>query len=112
MFGPKVQQEHVVSLENKVRKGGEFAFKVNRKGTEIEHTGEYIELDIPNKLVFSWSDSLNPSCESKVTAQFLESNNKTRLKLKIKLDANLYNEKDSFKEQWAARCSALAAKFK
>ena len=112
MFGPKVQQEHVVSLENKVRKGGDFAFKVNRKGTEIEYTGEYIELDIPNKLVFSWSDSLNPSCKSQVTAQFLESNNKTRLRLKIKLDANLYNEKDSFKEQWSARCSALAAKFK
>jgi len=112
MFGPKVQQEQVVSLENKVRKGGEFAFKVIRKGTEIEHSGEYIELDVPNKLVFSWSDSLHRSSKSRVTALFQEANNKTRLKIIIKLDPKLYNEKDSLKNQWSARCSALAAKFK
>ena len=112
MFGPKVQQEQVVSLENKVRRGGEFAFKVIRKSTEIVHTGEYIELDVPNKLVFSWSDSLHRSCMSQVTVLFQEANNKTRLKITIKLDPKLYNEKDSFKKQWSARCSALAAKFK
>ncbi|MED5386758.1 MAG: SRPBCC family protein [Pseudomonadota bacterium] len=112
MFGPKVQQEQVVSLENKVRRGGEFAFKVIRKSTEIVHTGEYIELDVPNKLVFSWSDNLHRSSKSQVTVLFQEANNKTRLKITIKLDPKLYNEKDSLKKQWSARCSALAAKFK
>jgi uncharacterized protein YndB with AHSA1/START domain len=112
MFTAHAQQGKVVSLENEVRKGGTFCFTIDYKGLETIHNGEYLELDIPNKLVFSWRSSTQPNCESKVTAQFQEVGNKTRLKLTIKLAAELYDQKDAVKKAWTSRCSALAAKFK
>ena len=112
MFAAHAQQEKVVSLENEVRKGGAFCFTIDYKGLEIIHNGEYLELDIPNKLAFTWRSSTQPDCESKVTAQFQEVGNKTRLKLTIKLAPELYDQKDTVKKAWTSRCSALAAKFK
>ncbi|MDP6537240.1 MAG: SRPBCC family protein [Gammaproteobacteria bacterium] len=112
MFAAHTQQGKVISLENKVRKGGAFRFTIDFKGSEIIHNGEYLELDIPNKLAFTWRSSTQPDCESKVTAQFQEVDNKTRLKLTIRLAAELYDQKDLVKQAWTSRCSALAAKFK
>jgi hypothetical protein len=47
-----------------------------------------------------------------VTVQFREAENKTRLKLTIRLAGELSEQKDTVKKEWASRCSALAAKFK
>ena len=34
--------------------GGAFSFLVRRQGTEIDHIGEYLELDRPRRMVFTW----------------------------------------------------------
>ena len=79
MFGP---DEHVVRLALDARAGGKFSFVINRGGTEIDHVGEYLELDRPQLLVFTWAtrDSLpelgrviveitprDPGCDVKLT---------------------------------------------
>lgn len=54
MFGPGVRDERIVSLTLEARVGGKFSFVVNRQGTEIDHVGEYLEIDRPRLLVFTW----------------------------------------------------------
>jgi uncharacterized protein YndB with AHSA1/START domain len=60
MFGPSVRDERIVRLTLDARVGGKFSFVVNRAGTEIDHVGEYLEIDRPRLLVFTWGtrDSL------------------------------------------------------
>jgi uncharacterized protein YndB with AHSA1/START domain len=47
--------EEIVSLTNKPVTGGSFSYIVRRKGKEFEHVGEYLEIDRPGHLVFTWS---------------------------------------------------------
>ena len=54
MFGPEVRDEEIVHLSVDPRVGGAFSFLVRRQGTEIDHVGEYRELDRPRRLVFTW----------------------------------------------------------
>jgi uncharacterized protein YndB with AHSA1/START domain len=60
MFGPGVRDERIVQLTLDARVGGKFSFVVSRQGTEVDHVGEYLEIDRPRLLVFTWAtrDSL------------------------------------------------------
>lgn len=60
MFGPGVRDERIVRLALEPRVGGRFSFVVDRQGLEVDHVGEYLELDRPQLLVFTWGtrDSL------------------------------------------------------
>jgi len=55
MFGPHLRDEQIVRLSSDPRVGGKFSFVVRRQGEEIDHVGEYLELDRPRRLVFSWA---------------------------------------------------------
>lgn len=112
MFGPRVQAEEIISLENTVRRNGEFDYRVKRQGKEVSHSGTYLELAIPNTLVFSWNESSMPDVTSQVSVQFSEAGDKTKLKLTVKLPAELDAQRDAIKDTWTARCKALAEKFK
>ena len=41
-------------VENEPRQGGSFTIVMRVGENEIPHTGEYLEVNRPNKLVFSW----------------------------------------------------------
>lgn len=67
MFGPGVRDEEIVSLTNDPRLGGSFSYIVRRQGMEINHTGEYLEINRPGHLVFTWvvkDDPPDPSGEA------------------------------------------------
>jgi uncharacterized protein YndB with AHSA1/START domain len=55
MFGPGVRDEQIVRLTVDARVGGRFSFVVKREGGEIDHVGEYLEIDRPHLLVFTWA---------------------------------------------------------
>jgi uncharacterized protein YndB with AHSA1/START domain len=55
MFGPAVRDEKIVRLVNDPRVGGQFSFAVDRAGTVVDHVGEYLALERPRRLVFSWA---------------------------------------------------------
>ncbi len=55
MFGPRVRDENVVRLEVDPRVGGQFSLKVERHGQVVEHVGEYLQMQRPHRLVFSWA---------------------------------------------------------
>lgn len=60
MFGPTVRDEQIVRLGLEPKVGGKFSFVVKRKDAEVDHLGEYLEIDRPRRLVFTWTtrDSL------------------------------------------------------
>jgi uncharacterized protein YndB with AHSA1/START domain len=45
-------QGTMVKAETDPRVGGKFTFTELREGTEIEHSGEYLELQFPTRIVF------------------------------------------------------------
>ena len=53
MFGVALPEE-VLHLHVDARVGGSFSFLVRREGREIDHVGEYLELDRPRHLAFTW----------------------------------------------------------
>ena len=61
MFGPTVREEEIVSLQNEPRVGSSFSYIVRRQGKTFEHTGEYMEIDRPNRLVFTWAVKEDPT---------------------------------------------------
>ncbi|MBM86812.1 MAG: hypothetical protein CMQ41_00375 [Gammaproteobacteria bacterium] len=112
MFDPKIQKESIISLENKVRKGGEFKFLVDRKGQKIIITGRILELEIPEHLAFSWIESPHTKAESQISVKFNPMNGKTKIKLTAKLPAVLSEHIKDTKKIWAARLTLLGGRFK
>ena len=53
MFGPAVRDEEIVHLALTPRVGGSFSFLVERDGEDIEHVGKYLEINRPERLVFT-----------------------------------------------------------
>jgi len=56
-------------VKNDPRQGGNFTIVMHVGEDEIPHTGEYLELDRPNRLVFSWVSPFSTD-DSKVTIDF------------------------------------------
>ena len=54
MFGPNLRDEEVVRIAVDAHVGGAFSFVVRRQGEEIDHVGEYLEIDRPRRLAFTW----------------------------------------------------------
>ena len=61
MFGPGLRDEEIVSLTNDPRTGGAFSYIVRRQGKQFDHFGEYIEIDRPRRLVFTWAVRQDPA---------------------------------------------------
>lgn len=58
-------------VENDPRVGGTFTIVMHAGDDNLPHTGEYLEIDRPNKLVFTWES--NHSTEgSRVTLDFID----------------------------------------
>ena len=110
MFGPKNKRKKIIHLENEVRKGGSFKFRLNRKGLDLLISGELLELEIPKRLIMSWRESTHPDEQSQIIAQFDSLAEKTKLKVSIRVPAKLSNQKESTKKLWTARLKVLAEK--
>ena len=69
MFGPAVRDERIVRLALEPKVGGTFSFVVNRQGTEVDHVGEYLEIERPRLLVFTWATRDNLPDTSRVIVE-------------------------------------------
>ena len=109
MFGPNVQDETIIELNNEVRPGGEYSYKIKRVGKEINHRGEFKVIDRPNRLEFNWQEGNSNSSPTNVQVKFQQDNTRTKLKIALHLDPSLSESADTIKETWSRRCVALAS---
>jgi uncharacterized protein YndB with AHSA1/START domain len=72
MFNPTLRNEEVLHLDIDARVGGLFSFAIRRDGQDLNHVGKYLEIDRPQRLVFTWAnapDSPEPDVASRVTVE-------------------------------------------
>lgn len=52
-FGPGLGD--MIRVDVDAKEGGSFSFVQRRDGEDIDHTGQYLEVKRPTRLVFTWS---------------------------------------------------------
>lgn len=68
-------------VDTDAREGGLFTIVMHVGDEKISHTGKYLEIDRPNKLVFTWESPFSPE-GSTVTLKFSDlGGNKTNVEL-------------------------------
>ena len=69
-------------VEIDAREGGRFTFVMHVGDDKIAHTGEYVEISRPDKLVFTWVSRYSTVDNSTVTLNFTKiEDNKTNISL-------------------------------
>lgn len=101
MFGPSVRHEEIVMLKTDPREGGSFSFIVKRNGEEINHIGKYIEINPPNKLVFTWGIASLSEDESIVSIEIVATKKGCKLTLVHELDPKWKEYLERTKDGWA-----------
>ena len=79
--------------------GGKFRFDELRGDELVEHTGEYLEIDRPNKLAFSFDDT-NLNSRSIVIIEIVPTEIGCRLTLTHEFGQELVNYLDDLKMGW------------
>ncbi|GJM11909.1 MAG: hypothetical protein DHS20C12_03120 [Pseudohongiella sp.] len=110
MFGSHIGNEKVVDLQNEVRPGGSYSYHIERNGKEFLHDGEYIKIDRPKKLSFSWREATKKSANrSTINLSLDTQDGKTKLRLSMQVDQSLELYADEIKKQWSERLKKLTA---
>lgn len=66
MFGPALREEEILRIAVDARVGGSFSFLVRREQQDLDHVGQYFEIERPRRLVFSWGIGTAFTDESRV----------------------------------------------
>jgi uncharacterized protein YndB with AHSA1/START domain len=110
MFGEHLGNEKVVDLQNEVRPGGTFNYLIKRNGKEVLHDGEYLQIDRPKRLSFSWRETAKKNAhKSKVSLTLDPQEGKTKHRLSLQIDQSLEYYGEEIKQQWAERLKTLSA---
>ncbi|HET8865755.1 MAG TPA: SRPBCC family protein [Gracilimonas sp.] len=100
MFGPDVREEEIVKLENKPEKGGTFSYVVKREDDLINHMGTYLDIQRPNRLVFTWGVDVEAGDESVVTITIQSTESGCRVTLVHTMDPKWEEYKDRTQQGW------------
>lgn len=63
----------MVRVEIDARVGGSFAFVDRREGEDVEHIGDYLEIDRPRRLVFTFAVPKFSSERTRITIEIVRS---------------------------------------
>lgn len=107
MFGPRVRDEKIVSLTLDARVGGQYSFVVDRHGDEVDHVGEYLEIDRPRRLVFTWATRDTLPETSRVVVEITSLEEGCELKLTHEMGADWVEYIDAAAGSWHRMLDAL-----
>lgn len=97
----------MVRVEIDARVGGRFLIIERRDGEDAEHVGEYVEIDRPHRLVFSfWSGGSEPSS---VTIEIASDATGCELTLTHEIDAQYADYEERTRGGWSGILEGLAA---
>lgn len=112
MFGPRVREENVVRLDVDPRVGGRFSLKVERNGQIIDHVGQYLEIERPHRLVFTWAvKGESDDAPSQVQIDIAASSSGCVLTLVHSMDAKWADYAQRAQDAWNTMLDALAGLF-
>lgn len=112
MFGPHVRQENVVRLDVDPRVGGRFSLKVERNGEIVDHVGQYLEIERPHRLVFTWAvKGQSDDAPSQVHIDIVASSSGCVLTLVHSMDAKWSEYAQRTQDGWNTMLDALAGLF-
>lgn len=109
MFGPNVRDERIVRLTLDPRVGGTFSFVVDRAGTEVNHVGEYLHIERPHRLVFTWGTQDSLPNKSLVTVEITTTAAGYQLKLTHEMSPEWKDFVDRAAGAWKKMLATLAA---
>jgi len=108
MFGPALREEEVVRISLDPRVGGSFSFVVRRQGQEIDHVGEYLEIDRPRRLAFTWGVA-DEEGSSRVIIDIVPLENGCELTLTHQLHPDWADYADRTEAAWTKMLDVLAS---
>jgi uncharacterized protein YndB with AHSA1/START domain len=97
----------MVRAEIDARVGGKFIFVDRRDGVDVEHVGEYLEIDRPRRLAFSFAVPKYSSVFTRVTIEIVPSGSGCELTLTH--EGALPEYADQTKAGWGKILEGLAA---
>lgn len=96
-----------VRAEIEARIGGTFNFTERRDGVDVEHIGEYLEIDRPRRLVFTFHTERGSTDLSRVTIEIVALPTGCELTLTHAMDAKWAAYKDRTEAGWTTIIEAL-----
>lgn len=109
MFGPNVRDEEILHLEVNPKVGGVFSFLVRRGEAEIDHIGEYMEIDRPGRLVFSWGVRQEEGTEfSRVEVEVVPVEGGSELRIAHRMASKWADFVEQGRASWQRMADALA----
>jgi putative glutamine amidotransferase len=106
MFGATMQDE-ILRIDIDPRVGGKFSFLVRRGGQEIDHVGEYLALDRPGHIAFTWGIA-GMGDPSRVTIAITPDGSGAQAKLTAEIPPKWADYADRTRAGWAKILAAQA----
>ena len=103
------QSVETVSLRTDARVGGSFSFVVRRNGQQLDHVGEYLELDRPRRLVFTWGVQQDGGATSKVVVEIAAVEGGCELTLTHEMEPRWASFTASAEASWTKMLNAIEA---
>jgi uncharacterized protein YndB with AHSA1/START domain len=111
MFG-HVAGERVLGLDLDPRVGGRFSLRVDRGGVLVNHVGQYLTIDRPSLLAFSWGvQGHGEDALSEVRLAFSDDGDGCHLALTHRIDPRWAAYLERTRHGWATMLDALADLF-
>jgi uncharacterized protein YndB with AHSA1/START domain len=107
MFGPDVRDECPVHLTLNACVGGRFSFVVKSSGAEVDQVGEYLHIDRPRLLVFTWATRDSLPERSRVIIEVSPQDLGCDVKLTQVMGAHWSADVDRTASAWIGRLDAL-----
>ena len=107
MFSPNLLEQEVVRISLDARVGGSFSFVVRRQDKEIDHIGEYLEIDRPRYLVFTWGIRQDSGDSSRVMVDIVAKGTGAELTLTHELDPAWADYASRTRDSWTKMLQVL-----